>query len=517
MADTVSFKVYLKDQEEEVRRFVIDKEVSTSHDYLMEKLKTVFPQLKRLNFSVSWTDEDGDNVTIANDEELIIALTEMSGPLYKINVVVKKAEKRNAPVNEEVGGDAEADQAVHYGVTCDGCEMNPIIGNRYKCVVCDDYDLCESCHAAGKYPCAALKHNMMKITNPGYTFPQRLFKRMQVLQERANKKQKKEENKENKDEENRAPRGGCRGFGPRGRGMFGPRGRGMFGPMGPMGSMGPMGQGIWTAQSAAALDAMMKGWAGDCSTAEANSNTQAKDSKAANDGATTSAHAEAHSAAQAGHTAAHAAASNDFAAMNNAFSGMNMTGGEDYLKNVGNFVAAALDPLGIDVKIDIETPEGKKSAQMSSKTRTVEINKEKAADDSAEKRDEVKGASSEKQDEVMEDDKEPEVSKKMTPTPSDDDEDWTVVKDSKEEEKAQTLYPSLAETSQGAAAASTASATPTAPVVTAEHPDPRIQVALQAMMNMGFSNDGGWLTSLLEAKNGDIGKVLDILQPVKKN
>jgi len=49
MADTVSFKVYLKDQEEEVRRFVIDKDVSTSHDYLIEKLKTVFPQLKNLN------------------------------------------------------------------------------------------------------------------------------------------------------------------------------------------------------------------------------------------------------------------------------------------------------------------------------------------------------------------------------------------------------------------------------------------------------------------------------------
>merc|ERR1712213_93354 len=285
---------------------------------------------------------------------------------------------------------------------------------------------------------------------------------------------------------------------------------GMFGPMGPI---GPLGQGIWTAQSASALDAMMKGWAGDCSSTEANSNPQAKDSTASNDGATPSAHSAAHAA----HSAAHAAATNDFAAMNNAFSGMNMTGSEDYLKNVGNFVAAALDPLGIDVKIDIETPDGKQSTQTSSKTRNIEIIKEKAAEVSAEKKDEVKEPSSEKQVEVMDDDKEPEVSKNMTPTPSDDDEDWTVVRDSKEKEKTKTLYPSLSypilETSQGA----TASAAPTAPVVTAEHPDPRFQVALQAMMNMGFTNDGGWLPSLLEAKNGDIGKVLDILQPVKKN
>merc|ERR1711944_350892 len=257
------------------------------------------------------------------------------------------------------------------------------------------------------------------------------------------------------------------------------------------------------------MGAMMKGWAGDST--ENHSNSQEKDSKASKDGAASSAHAEAHAAAHAAHSAAHAAAANDFAAMNNAFSGMNMTGGEDYLKNVGDFVAAALDPLGIDVKIDIETPEGKQSAQVSSKTRNIEIIKEKAADESTEKKEELKEASAAKQEEVMEDYKEPEDSKKRTPTPSDDDEEWTFVKDGKEVDKTQPLYPSLTETSQAAAAA------PTAPAVTAEHPDPRIQVALQAMMNMGFSNDGGWLTSLLEAKNGDIGKVLDILQPVKKN
>merc|ERR1712213_302554 len=71
------------------------------------------------------------------------------------------------------------------------------------------------------------------------------------------------------------------------------------------------------------------------------------------------AHEQAHSAAQAAGAASAAGA---------AFSFPPMSGSEDYLQNVGSFVAAALDPLGIDVKIDIETPEGRKSCHVSRQT-----------------------------------------------------------------------------------------------------------------------------------------------------
>merc|ERR1711976_169564 len=113
---------------------------------------------------------------------------------------------------------------------------------------------------------------------------------------------------------------------------------------------------------------------------------------------------------------------------------------------------------------------------------------------------------------------EPEPAKKAA-TPSEDEEDWTVVSDKKDaEEKAAkdqgSLYPDLPKTETASAPAAEAEVASAQAQVT--HTDPRIQVALQAMTNMGFSNEGGWLTSLLEAKNGDIGKVLDILQPVKK-
>merc|ERR1712004_590032 len=43
----------------------------------------------------------------------------------------------------------------------------------------------------------------------------------------------------------------------------------------------------------------------------------------------------------------------------------------------------------------------------------------------------------------------------------------------------------------------------------------KVQVAIQAMENMGFSNEDGWLSGLLDKYDGDIGKVLDLLQPVK--
>lgn len=45
--------------------------------------------------------------------------------------------------------------------------------------------------------------------------------------------------------------------------------------------------------------------------------------------------------------------------------------------------------------------------------------------------------------------------------------------------------------------------------------NPKVKVALQAMENMGFTNEGGWLSALLEKYDGDIGKVLDLLSPAK--
>jgi hypothetical protein len=49
------------------------------------------------------------------------------------------------PVHSDGEDDGDG-EAMHDSVQCDGCEMFPLVGNRYKCTVCKDYDVCEDCY-----------------------------------------------------------------------------------------------------------------------------------------------------------------------------------------------------------------------------------------------------------------------------------------------------------------------------------------------------------------------------------
>jgi len=51
-------------------------------------------------------------------------------------------------------------QVVHRGITCDGCQQSPITGIRFKCRTCPDFDLCEACEAKNVHPA---DHPMVKF------------------------------------------------------------------------------------------------------------------------------------------------------------------------------------------------------------------------------------------------------------------------------------------------------------------------------------------------------------------
>ena len=55
------------------------------------------------------------------------------------------------------------EKPIHEGITCDGCGVTPIVGSRYKCSVCQNFDYCEFCeekHAEEH------QHPFIKIYNP---------------------------------------------------------------------------------------------------------------------------------------------------------------------------------------------------------------------------------------------------------------------------------------------------------------------------------------------------------------
>uniref|UniRef100_A0AAY4E4M2 E3 ubiquitin-protein ligase HERC2 n=1 Tax=Denticeps clupeoides TaxID=299321 RepID=A0AAY4E4M2_9TELE len=54
--------------------------------------------------------------------------------------------------------------SVHPGVRCDGCQMFPINGPRFKCRNCDDFDFCENCFKTRKHN---TRHSFGRINEPG--------------------------------------------------------------------------------------------------------------------------------------------------------------------------------------------------------------------------------------------------------------------------------------------------------------------------------------------------------------
>jgi len=220
--------------------------------------------------------------------------------------------------------------------------------------------------------------------------------------------------------------------------------------------------------------------------------------------------------------------------------------------NIGQAVRQALDPFGVDVDIEVETPAGKqkvdkakeakentspeakdspkaKEEQTKAKDTTEAV---KEAPKPVEKAEEAKveaknNAENQKVDmvndvakslEKMEVQKEPEAietPKKPEEPPKDAGiEDWTVL------DNTSTASPSPNKSKSASPEPETRGAEATIYPKLDNVPDlsgldRKVKIALEAMENMGFTNEGGWLSNLLVKYDGDIGKVLDLLAPAR--
>jgi len=153
MASTYYVKVYYTKQQQqqpEIRRFAIDISPENNiYQELCTKIATYQPDIQLNGFTIQYIDEENERITFSSNEELRSAISSnKDSTALKIFVT---------SINQQ-----QDNKECHTGVECDGCK-GPIIGFRYKCVVCQNYDLCEKCSAAGVHS----EHNMIKITKPG--------------------------------------------------------------------------------------------------------------------------------------------------------------------------------------------------------------------------------------------------------------------------------------------------------------------------------------------------------------
>lgn len=67
-----------------------------------------------------------------------------------------------------VGPVPASSPSVHHGITCDACHVSPIVGARWKCTQCSDYDNCSTCEEKKVHDPS---HVLVKYEVPTYVHP----------------------------------------------------------------------------------------------------------------------------------------------------------------------------------------------------------------------------------------------------------------------------------------------------------------------------------------------------------
>lgn len=108
----------------------------------------------------------GEGATGADIERALSALAMFIPALGGLHAGAgaESAESGEASPAYDEGAEGDGSDAIHTNVSCDACGMHPIMGVRYKCSVCRDYDLCPACEASEAH--SAANHPMLKIVDP---------------------------------------------------------------------------------------------------------------------------------------------------------------------------------------------------------------------------------------------------------------------------------------------------------------------------------------------------------------
>ena len=174
----------------EIRRFNIENENGTNgvYDNLLDKIMTFFKRVfsNKQEIKTYYLDDEDEFIGFSSDSEFQYALDmhtalKMSNAQYgasstnTFKIYIMKVNDSSSDSSSSSSDDEKSEslQMPHYGVVCDGCDGS-IFGARFKCLSCQDYDLCSACETKGVHKESG--HKFTKMTLPGFFRP-RLNKR----------------------------------------------------------------------------------------------------------------------------------------------------------------------------------------------------------------------------------------------------------------------------------------------------------------------------------------------------
>ena len=137
------------------KKNVEEKNINEISDNSEKNLKKYNEDLQNLDTEnkekkdINDFDEFGDNIkNIINSNCNLIKNDILSSVINGISKIENKSSIKNK------------NQIIHEGTKCSLCGQSPIIGIMYKCIECDDFNICEICEDSQKHP-----HPFYKIRN----------------------------------------------------------------------------------------------------------------------------------------------------------------------------------------------------------------------------------------------------------------------------------------------------------------------------------------------------------------
>ena len=109
-----------------------------------EEKKAQIEQIKKITKEAIKEINNLTKLVIEQSNALIEKINKSNNSFKDDDAILFKEFKKEHQEQKEKKG------PIYFNVLCDGCKMNPIRGNRYKCKGCPDFDFCENCYQKNK-------------------------------------------------------------------------------------------------------------------------------------------------------------------------------------------------------------------------------------------------------------------------------------------------------------------------------------------------------------------------------